>query len=119
MMLFDVQGPLLVLVTAFSMTSLSEDARMVHARLCYDLWKNQNEDIPHPFPNANTSALAADLPRIRRVNLDSLPHRFFIFPLPDSILPSPVQICYDLLIFFHGFRGNVYNQLALTNLSSY
>jgi predicted esterase len=112
--------------------SAMEEGRMAHARRCYDLWKNQPEDISYPFPHSHSSSrsdcdpsstVEHHLPHIRRVNLDSLPHRFFIFTLPEShhnsSLPQESRSSYDLLIFFHGSRGNVYNQLALTNLSSY
>lgn len=120
--------------------------RLTRARVCYDLWKNHREDIAHPFPDIHSSsslqqhqhqqdaannnttprpaAAAEDLPQIRRVNLDSLPHRFFVFTLPwpeSTHVSSPLQSDdpYDLLIFFHGSRGNAYHQLMLTNLSSY
>lgn len=112
-----------------------EDPRLGTARVWYDLWKNYHEIItlhcsPPPFdPSAPVTVMKGEdeslmtanqherIIKIKRVNLISPIKRFFIYTLPE--LSSISSEVYDLIIFYHGARGNAYEQVALTNLASY
>lgn len=111
------------------------DQRLEPARVWYDLWKNCHEIVtiypppPHPYNPSNLVTVSKDhqcqVPskehekglKIKRVDLNLSSRRIFIYTLPETLTSTTEE--YDLIIFYHGARGNAYEQVVLTNLSSY